>query len=351
VAHEAHSRVSCQACHLKNALPVKAAESDEIGWQIDRRKEGVVDVHALISSKDEAFCRRCHFQGSTIGAAAMILPPKGLICLPCHAATFSVGDTTTVITLIFFGLGIIGVGSVCLSGTLGRGPDQDPARTFPAGPQRPGRLIFSRPLISFLTALALDGLLQRRLFRISRSRWLNHALIFFPFLIRFSWGMTALAASLWRPAWPGVWIMLDKNHPLTALVFDLSGALFLSGFILILVKKYGPGSKERLKGLPRADWPAYVLMAGIMVIGFILEGLRIAMTGTPAGSEYAFLGWAVSRFLTGFDLTGIYGYIWYLHAFFTGAFVIYLPFSRLFHMIMAPVVLALNADQKTRKSS
>jgi nitrate reductase gamma subunit len=42
-------------------------------------------------------------------------------------------------------------------------------------------------------------------------------------------------------------------------------------------------------------------------------------------------------------LTEAYGYIWYIHAILTGAFVAYLPFSRLFHIIMAPVVLAMNA--------
>ena len=42
-------------------------------------------------------------------------------------------------------------------------------------------------------------------------------------------------------------------------------------------------------------------------------------------------------------LSEIYGYIWYLHAFLTAAFLVYLPFSKMFHLIMAPVVIALNA--------
>jgi nitrate reductase gamma subunit len=54
--------------------------------------------------------------------------------------------------------------------------------------------------------------------------------------------------------------------------------------------------------------------------------------------------------LAGFELTGIYGYVWYLHAILTGAFLVYLPFSRMFHMIMAPVGLAMNAADKALKS-
>jgi hypothetical protein len=80
-----------------------------------------------------------------------------------------------------------------------------------------------------------------------------------------------------------------------------------------------------------------------MIVGFILEGMRMAMTGSPSGAPYAFMGDAISRMLTGIELTGLYGYVWYLHAMLTGAFVVYLPFSRMFHMIMAPVVMAMNA--------
>jgi nitrate reductase gamma subunit len=42
-------------------------------------------------------------------------------------------------------------------------------------------------------------------------------------------------------------------------------------------------------------------------------------------------------------LVDVYGYVWYMHAILTGAFIAYLPFSRLMHIIMAPVVLAMNA--------
>ena len=83
-----------------------------------------------------------------------------------------------------------------------------------------------------------------------------------------------------------------------------------------------------------------------MIGGFLLEGMRMAMTGSPAGAAYAFVGDAISRMLNGFELTGLYGYACYLHTIFTGAFVIYLPFSRMFHMITAPVSLAMNAASR-----
>ena len=192
-------------------------------------------------------------------------------------------------------------------------------------------------------ALILDGLLQRRLFKISKERWMLHALIFYPFLFRFIWGAWALTASLQWPQWPSTWAMLDKNNPLTAFLFDLSGIMVILGVGGMIFHRVQRRSDAVFSGLPAADWPAYALLGGIITAGFVLEGMRMAMTGSPDGAAYAFVGDAISRLLAGFDFTGIYGFMWYLHAVFTGAFIAYLPFSRMLHMVSAPVVLAMNA--------
>jgi hypothetical protein len=281
MAHDAHLQVSCEACHLNNVSPVKDSGSGQIQWQIDRRPDGISAIHSMISPNDDAFCRRCHFNGNAIGAVAMVLPPKSVMCMPCHAATFSTGDTTTLFALLIFGIGILGAGSIWFSGSLVGVAESGVGSKILKTIQSMLAVIFSSRIFSVVKVLILDGLLQRRLFRISRSRWFIHALIFFPFLIRFCWGLIALVASNWLPEWQGVWIMLDKNHPLTAFLFDLSGGLVIVGVVLMLARKYALGSEDKLEGLPRPDWPAYSLMGGIIIFGFILEGMRIAMTGTP----------------------------------------------------------------------
>ncbi len=82
-----------------------------------------------------------------------------------------------------------------------------------------------------------------------------------------------------------------------------------------------------------------------MLVGFVTEAARLALTGWPEGSGYAFLGYPLSRVIAGAWLTGAYGFLWYLHAALTAAFVAYLPFSRMFHILLAPVVLAVNAAE------
>jgi len=351
VAHDVHIRVSCEACHLNEISVVKALGGGTIQWQINRPPDNISAIHTMVSSSEDVFCRRCHYDGNTIGAAAMILPAKSVMCMPCHAATFSIRDTTSLIALFIFGLGTLGAGSVWFSGRLVGANASGAASRFIKTVSALLSAIFSKRILPIIKALIMDGLLQRRLFRISRSRWLIHALIFFPFLIRFCWGLIALFGSIWLPEWQGVWIMLDKNQPLTAFFFDLSGMLFILGVVLILLRKYVRGSEVKLDGLPTSDWPAHCLMVGIIIVGFILEGMRIAMTGTPEGSQYAFLGYIISWVFQEVNLTGIYGYIWYVHAILTGAFVAYLPFSRMFHMIMAPVSLAINATSRSDREA
>jgi nitrate reductase gamma subunit len=205
------------------------------------------------------------------------------------------------------------------------------------------RTVFSSKFFLIIKALFLDVLLQRRLYRQSAKRWLVHSLIFYPFVFRFFWGLVGLVGSLWKPDWAWIWPMLSKNHPLTGFLFDLTGIMIILGVVLAFVRGRVKRA-DQAPGQPKQDLLALALIAAIVVVGFFLEGMRMAMTGYPNGSAYAFLGYATGQlFKNTSGLTAIYGYLWYVHAILTGGFIAYLPFSRLAHIITAPFVLALNA--------
>jgi nitrate reductase gamma subunit len=342
-----HLRVACEACHLKGVTPLKAAGSDQIVWQRNPQAGKISEIHQMPGSLDDASCRGCHFSGNTMGAAAMVLPAKSIICMPCHAATLSAGDTTTILGLAVFLLGMIGLGTVWFSGTLTGNGDANLSKKIFQTTKAIMRAAFSTRAWVITKVLILDALLQRRLFRVSRPRWVMHALVFYAFFFRFIWGLVALVASIWFPEWSGAWLMLDNNHPLTAFLFDLSGLAVIIGVTAMMIRRKQSAAEMPLEGLPKSDWLAYGLLGGIVIVGFILEGMRMAMTGSPGGASYAFIGAAISRLFSGFYLTGIYGYAWYLHAILTAAFVAYLPFSRMLHMIMAPVALAMNAGSQS----
>lgn len=335
VAHDAHMLVSCGACHLGEIDPVRDIQSSAVLWKRKPHSQKGNPIHHMERGEDRESCRRCHFPGNRVGAAAMVLPPKSILCMPCHAATFSIGDGITLAVLVLFILGSMGILLPWLTAVF----RERRAAGTGAGPTLTRRSGL-RPLV-IAKAVLLDLLLQRRLYRQSLARWCIHTLIFLPIIFRFLWGMFALVGSLWNPGWSWVWPMLDKNFPATAFLFDLTGVMIMVGVVMAFIR----GSMARVRslpGLPGQDPWALILIALVVVLGFVLEGMRISMTGHPPGSPHAFMGYWISLLFSDHtDLTRGYGYMWYAHAILTGAFVVYIPFSRLLHIILAPMVLVL----------
>jgi nitrate reductase gamma subunit len=346
VAHDLHALVACGSCHLQGTKPERDPKSTHVMWKREFKPDQVSRVHGMAIRDKDASCRHCHTPDNRMGAASMILPAKSIICMPCHAGTFSVGDTTTILTLIVFVAGMVMVFSYVLTGASSGERSAGALVNFLGLLGGAIRALFSKKIGAILKALFLDVLLQRRLYRQSPKRWLIHSLIFYPFAIRFVWGIVGLVGSLWKPEWTWVWPVLNKNSPATAVLFDLTGILLVAGLMFAFLR----GQKQRSGGLPdlpRQDLLALGLIAGIVVVGFILEGMRIAMTGFPEGSFYAFVGYSIGRlFFSASSLAGVYGYVWYVHAVLTGAFIAYLPFSRLLHIIISPIVLLGNAASR-----
>jgi len=348
VAHDAHLSVSCGACHLKQVSPFKDRVTGIVGWVRPSRTDSASRIHNMVFGRDETSCRHCHHHANSLGASAMVLPAKSILCMPCHTATFSAGDTITIVALIVFAIGFAGSLSYWFSGYLPGMTADGPFRKLIRILHGIVKTIFSSKVFSILKVLVLDGLLQVKFYRLSPSRWLVHGLIVWPFALRFLWGLAALSASLWAPGRDFPWILLDKNNPLHGMFFDWTGLMIIAGAAVAILRSASSPS-ARLPAMPRHDRLASALLLAIVMVGFVLEGMRIALTGYPAGSAYAFVGDALSRFFSGASgLEDIYGYVWYIHAMLTGAFVAYLPFSRIFHIILAPVLLTVNAASERK---
>lgn len=339
VAGDVHLNLDCEACHLKNVHLARDPESGRVTAKYDREQHQISTIHDMVMAKEERECGRCHNVENTIGAAAMILPAKSVICMPCHAATFSAEDSISIVSLIVFFIGLLFLASVWLPGDTKIGTVI----------KLTIKVLFSSRIFLVLKALVLDVLLNRRLFNQSVTRWLIHSLIFLPFVFRFLWGLAGLATSQYFPQWQFTWILMDRNHPVTAFLFDITGILVILGVCLALIRN-AKGTTEKIPGLPKQDLPALILIGGIIIVGFVLEAMRIGMTQRPAGAEFAFIGYILSNLFTGStSLHVAYIYVWYAHALFTGAFIAYLPFSRMLHIFTAPLVMMINAVRKDDK--
>ena len=345
IAHDAHVGVSCQACHLQGIVPFRDSDTHQV---LARRGKALTDFsarHHMQIPRGETSCKRCHYAGNDLGAVAMVLPPKSILCMPCHTATFSLSDPLSIIVFIIFLLGLALFIGVLLSGTLGDKTSGNPLSKLGNILFATLTTLFSPKIFKILKALFWDALLQRRLYRRSPGRWCIHALIFYGFLFRFCWGIVALVGSLWAPGTPWIWDMINKNHPGTAFLFDLTGLMILSGIVLAWIRG-ATQKRSKAPGTPDQDRLALGLIGATVLLGFILEGLRMVMTGYPEGSVYAFAGYGVSLlFEPSRGIPEVYSALWYFHAAVTGAFIAYIPFSRLLHMILAPVVISINASE------
>jgi nitrate reductase gamma subunit len=51
------------------------------------------------------------------------------------------------------------------------------------------------------------------------------------------------------------------------------------------------------------------------------------------------------------EITNIYGYVWYVHAILTGVFIALIPFTRMIHIITAPVVLMTDVRSRIQANN
>ncbi|MBN2418780.1 MAG: cytochrome c3 family protein, partial [Deltaproteobacteria bacterium] len=99
VAGDAHINVPCKACHQSDMKPLKETEDNAPVWRLEPVSVEEYDPHMFISEKDD-ICSRCHFKGNNLGVSNHVLPPKSIICMPCHTATFSIGDIPSAAAVI-----------------------------------------------------------------------------------------------------------------------------------------------------------------------------------------------------------------------------------------------------------
>lgn len=354
VIHDVHSRVDCKACHTAGGVPGVEPESGRVVWSGEFRPGPTPGPHQAIRTGEDDACKTCHFRGNAVGAASLVLPPKSVLCAPCHAATVSAGDGVTLAALAVFLIGAAGMGGVWAAAAGAGEAGRPPARigAMIRAMRSWGAAEFPQGAFSRLRrVLWNDVLLIRRLFRLSRSRWVIHALIVYPMAFRFAFGLSALFLSLLLPDLPLTGAMLDKNNPVVAFTFDLTGAMMLAGAAGAILRDRR-AAVEGLAELPEPGRGMPLMIALMVLVGFLLEGIRIAMTGTPEGAEWAFLGVAASQLFRGMTgLTNIYGYAWYLHAILVGIFVALIPFTHMSHIFAAPLSLMMDARGQTRGHS
>lgn len=342
-----HSRVDCNACHVRDVTVVKNPQTQRIEMVISEAEREPPDRVDYMLMETQAACDRCHYADNDVGAASLDLPARSIVCFPCHEASpmakRPLKDPLSLVAGLVFLVGLALGPSIWLRGRVGR------ERALPLG-RKIGhilsgviRLVFSYRILGVVLGFVLDGMLHRRVLKESKTRWIMHILMFWPFFLRFLIGIFTWVAAWLFPAAPLSRALVDKNFPPVAFANDFLALLIVIGACMAVTRRFILRVPQLLTSAQ--DIVAIALLGLIFVVGFILEGIRIVATGIPAEiAIYSFTGYLVSLPLSflGLRWASLYPYLWYGHAGLVALFIAYLPFSKFFHILISPLIAAVN---------
>ncbi len=193
-----------------------------------------------------------------------------------------------------------------------------------------------------LRRLLSDALLQRKVLERPFSGG-AHAAIFWGFLVLLL-GDLMLFAEVYVLAPLGRPLLAGAGNTIFQAALDLSGLAFLAGVLAALARRLGPSSRAAVPA--RGVVPLLLALLFIGASGFALEGLRLGLE--PADPDPgAFVGGALAPLFEAAGASGragllAYGVLWWSHALAAFGLLAAIPYTRLFHSLLAPLHLLLS---------
>ncbi len=194
----------------------------------------------------------------------------------------------------------------------------------------------SARLINSLT----DVLSQRKVMRASHVG-LTHSLFFWSFILLFI-GTTLIfiQVDITGPLF-GYKFLKGGFYKAYSLILDIAGLVAILAITTFSVRRYifRPVGLESKPG----DLLMLVLLMGVLITGFMVEGLRMAATELHTNMELAYyspVGLAVAKvFFRWSDesLRSLHTNLWWVHFAFVIGFFISIPFTKFRHMFLIPV--------------
>lgn len=192
--------------------------------------------------------------------------------------------------------------------------------------------IFGKGIGHAFEVLVLDVLLQRRTYRRRKLEWLMHILIFWGWIGLLILTIVAAAAEFAGPFlfnqdsayFVGAWQSLELPN-------NIFGLMLVAGILIAMGRRLLSKGKDVQARNADVDWILIIGLLIVVVTGFYAQYLRADV-------------FQVSRELISAYPAGMFDNVTVLfHEVFTLLFcVAYLPFSKYFHMIAAPLTILVN---------
>jgi len=199
--------------------------------------------------------------------------------------------------------------------------------------------IFEKGIGHALEILVLDVLFQRRTYRRRKLEWLMHILIFWGWIGLLVLTIVAAAAEFYGPFFVsptpdffiGVWKALELPN-------NIFGYMLVAGIVIAIARRLFSKGKDVQARNADIDWILIIGLLIVVVTGFYAQTIRETAGVTTPVVERALISTYESTapgFFNNFTVM--------FHEIFTLLFcVAYLPFSKYFHMITAPLTILVN---------
>jgi Fe-S oxidoreductase/nitrate reductase gamma subunit len=142
-----------------------------------------------------------------------------------------------------------------------------------------------------------------------------------------------------------------RTYQAYALGADLAGVLFLIGIVWAAIRRYIQRPyRIRIKTKPE-DAMILATFFVIGVTGFVTEGLRIALAGTPSYERWSFVGYPLGDLVDAWSVNALsdaHRWLWGVHVVAFLAFLVILPTTKLRHMFTSPMNMYLREKDRPK---
>lgn len=165
-----------------------------------------------------------------------------------------------------------------------------------------------------------------------------HSMIFYGFFIL--WIATDLVAIHYDTPFK---VFQGNLYIVVSFLADIAGLFILIGLSIAYYRRYIAKPDYLAASKPNQEKTMYAILAALVILGFLIEGIRIAGTGFPIGEKtWAPIGWMLAKFIASFNLSDasmalLYRVLWFIHMLNTMVFVAIFPITKFAHILFIPV--------------
>jgi nitrate reductase gamma subunit len=252
-----------------------------------------------------------------------------------------------IVHLPLMGLFLAGMGLVFsnwLRGSVGGRAGASPGQKMGTLARVVFGTLFSARLGLLIRTFVVEAWFNRRLYRNSRWRWLNHFLLLSGFMLTMALSaISALSVKVLMPLfhvghvpWIGMWA--NPDHPVPALLNETGSLLMTLGLVFFIVRRYFFRPSQLRTG-PMDTW----MVAGlglILLSGWITEIGRLNSSDVGATAYFAFVAYPLAPLFRGLPISwdGFAAWMYVIHGLLTSVVIVTIPFSKFMHVIAGAAV-------------